>query len=155
MMQSIIPQSGGGICHSKTKDTINNTAPPCPQVSFIIPSLKAYQGWKAQKPNCCRGGCTPPWPSPSCCCGAGGPPSIDFQRKCNEWYLESQLLLRDWWTPLNQFSSEVQCMMAGIRAAAAAGGGRPPSGKSSAAAAAPGGGVPPSAAAWGHRSTCN
>ena len=47
--------------------------PLCPQVSCIILPSRVYQGWKAQKPNCCRDGCTPP--------------------------AKSQLLLRGWWTP--------------------------------------------------------
>jgi len=72
---------GGGKKKCRGRRWRKEKVETCPQVSCIIPPLRVYQGWKAQKPNCCRGGCTPPWPSPSCCCGVGGPPLNTFSNK--------------------------------------------------------------------------
>jgi hypothetical protein len=116
-----------GSTHSYDRGSWNHTrqegveeGPLCPQVSCIILPSRVYQGWKAQKPNCCRDGCTPPAKSQLLLRGWWTPLNR-FSNKVQQMVLGIQLLLRGWWTPLNQFSNKVQCMMDGIRAAAAGG----------------------------------
>ena len=89
---------------------------PCPQVSFIIPFPGVYQGWRPKNPTAATVGVPRPGQVPTAAAGLAEP--LDRFPKCNEWWLESQLLLRGWRT-LHQLSDEVQSVMAGMRAAAA------------------------------------